>query len=99
MNSSIECPYFGRQFKCECVKMDLSSMQFDRLGPASLSVFVDRIVIVDKNGTSEKKWSFIRKEEGRYFFEDSDMSQWILGEKLISYTIVQTGKHLSYIMN
>ena len=98
MSLTNECPYYGKQFKCECVKMDLSTMQFDKLGPATITVLVDKIVITDKNGTIEKNWSFLKKEEDRYFFTDKDMSQWIIGEKLISYTIVQTGKHLSYIM-
>jgi hypothetical protein len=98
MSTNNECPYYGKQFKCECVKMDLSNMNIDKLGTATLTVLDDKIVILDQNGTIEKKWTFLKKEEGRYFFTDQDMSQWIIGEKLISYTIVQTGQYLSFIM-
>lgn len=93
------CPYYGRLFKANGIAMTIPTMQTTPLGAVTLTVMDDKVIMSDVNGTVEKKWSLIKQEEAKFIFEDQDSSQWILGEKLFSYTVVKRGLHISFILS
>jgi len=98
MSQLFNFPYNGKQFICDCININLVSTEIIKIGYKKLVLSIEKITIIDSNGIIEKKWTFIEMLGTDYIFYDEDDNQWIIGNTIISYTLLSTDNQLTFVI-